>query len=420
MDHGNFTAPKRSRRFVASLAFAFACSVAMFGACRDAMPPSRSNTVMQAIGDDSLASHARLSDAVEFSISAAIAAGKCTGTVGSSCTVTYTAIPADWQCFTNLPGHCTPSGGFTSKTGQLPNGSGDFPAPQWATVTLTMSRPVWGVVVRAGMGAVKCSGTLPTVAAYNGQNVLVSFDTVLLQFPDDCGSDDITGWTVDSVEYTGAVKKLVITTPSPGEWTHPSGIEAYAKVFHTQEFYELPPPTDTCLTGDPLLDTPRMRSLLRTLRDSSNWNDPVKTNRKERGGYLFQLPSGDLLEKTFFSAADEWCATPNIPTPPESGSVYLAGAHLHPFRGCSPLEATPTGVCANKNRPANRAYDPRPSNDDITRLRGDSTALGYPLHMYVVDKDSIYAVPPGTTVRNRRQKVVGYPIISPVNGCSLL
>ena len=182
--------PKHVRKhFIRLLTVVLACAVTMVVACRDAVPPTSKHITRRLLSDSALQT-ARLAQSVEFSIGAAIAAGKCTGQISANCTVTYSAFPADWHCATDLPFQCHPNGGFTSVTGTQPNGSGDYPAPQQATITLTLSRPVWGIVVRGGMGAVKCSGTMPTVTAYNGKDSLVSVDTFSFEFPDDCGSDD--------------------------------------------------------------------------------------------------------------------------------------------------------------------------------------------------------------------------------------
>ena len=69
----------------------------------------------------------------------------------------------------------------------------------------------------------------------------------------------------------------------------------------------------------------------------------------------------------------------------------------------------PTG-CLTGNPPPPRIYDGRPSGDhgDLGRVRNDSTAIGYALRGYVMDKDSIYAIPPGTTAQNRMTRVTGY------------
>ena len=392
--------------------FGFLLAATMIVACRDALTstveqPSASRPGM----GDSASAQAALEDIIELSITSAIAAGKCTGTVSGTCTVTYTAAPADWHCGTDLPGHCNPSGFWQSITGQQPT-NGHYPGPQTATITLVLSKPVWGIVLRGRLGAFLCTGTIPTVSAYNGNDSLVYVDTMIPEIAWDCGGDQIGGALLDTIEYSGAVKKLVITAPSPWTWLVDEQ-DAWAKLFYSQEYYQLPP-GDTCLTGDALLDTPEMRKLLRSLRDSSNWDDTVKSNRRERGGYLFQLPSGDLKGVPFFSTTDKWCTAAVIPTPP-TGATYLAGAHTHPFTG---LEVMPSTACLTI-RPGG-LYDPRPSGGDIGRLRSDSTTLGYPLRSYVVDKDSIYAMPPGTTRENRTQKVVGYPIVNPVTGCHLL
>jgi hypothetical protein len=89
--------------------------------------------------------------------------------------------------------------------------------------------------------------------------------------------------------------------------------------------------------------------------------------------------------------------------------------HTHPFVG---LDTMPPSGCLQSKPP--RIYDPRPSNADLGRVRNDSSALGYPIRGYVVDKDSIYAIPPGTTIANRRTKVRGYALTDSVSGCKRL
>jgi hypothetical protein len=367
-------------------------------------------------------------ESFELSIAQALAAGKCTGFISGTCTVTYAAVPADWHCDHGGEdiGKCAPSNTWTSITGTQPDPSTDnYPAPQRANIALTFTQPVFAVVVRM-QGAFKCSGTLPTVTARNGVNDVLSSHTITISQPD-CGADDVAGHGVDTVPpgqlvsdtlvFRGAVKKLDITGLSPWNWEIPvPGSDpqiGYAKAFWSVEFYQVAP-GDTCLTGDDLLDTPLMREMLRKLRDDSNWDDSVKTNRKERGGYLFQLKSGDLQAIPFYSTSDDWCTTPIIPTAPDSAR-FLAIMHTHPFVG---LDTMPPSGCLQSKPP--RIYDPRPSNADFGRVRNDSSALGYPIRGYVVDKDSIYAIPPGTTIANRRTKVRGYALTDSVSGCKRL
>jgi hypothetical protein len=369
---------------------------------------------------------------LEISFQQPVFAGpNCGGIIDSVFRVTYTAAPADWQCASDLPGKCRPIVGWTSITGTQPNSTDDFPAPQMANITITFDSTVWVVFVKMH-GAVKCPtpsfpAELPVVTARNGVDSIIGIDTVTLYPPEDCGSDEIGGNALDSLPkdtvqvfadtffFRGAIRKLEITGVNPWQW-QVEGLDAYAKLFWNVAFNELPP-GDTCLTGDRLLDTKVMRAFLRRLRDSSNWNDTVKINRRERGGHMYRLPSGDLMLKTAFTANDEWCASQN-PTgliPP--GGRMLATVHTHPF---SPNDTLPLTACSYPNPPFGQPMAGHPSPEDLRRLRQDSAFVGYPIRGYVMDKDSIYVIPPGTTAANMVTRVIAYPQTDPATSCSRL
>jgi len=108
--------------------------------------------------------------------------------------------------------------------------SGDYPAPQTSSVTLTFSRPVTQLALRA-YGAANCAGLFPNVVAKDSVGNVIYTGALADEFSD-CGADQISGFLMDSVEVTTPIKSLVVGPPSPWTWIH-ADLTAYAKLFYT-------------------------------------------------------------------------------------------------------------------------------------------------------------------------------------------
>jgi hypothetical protein len=170
-----------------------------------------------------------------------------------------------------------------------------------------------------------------------------------------------------------------------------------------------------CATGDSILDSDAARALLKVAWDSSNAFDPIKLNRRERGGYLFRDALGNLVYKTYFSTSDGPCKSNVTPTGTLPGP-FVAGFHTHPFSGDtlgSGMGEETTGICSTAVPGLKKFYDATslggPSSADFNRATSDS------LPHYLMDKDNIYYFPPGTTPANWKTRVKKYPRTAP--GC---
>ncbi len=164
-----------------------------------------------------------------------------------------------------------------------------------------------------------------------------------------------------------------------------------------------------CPTGDSILDSEAMRNLLKMAWDSSNAFDPVKLNRRERGGFVIRNASGNLTFRTSFAPSDGPCKSANALPPGVSPGSVVAEAHSHPFSGdtlgTGRGEET-TGICSTAVAGTHKYYDATtlggPSEPDFNRGTDDNVP------MYVIDKDNIYSFSSGDDrkeLENQAQEV---------------
>jgi len=176
-------------------------------------------------------------------------------------------------------------------------------------------------------------------------------------------------------------------------------------------------------TRDTILDHPLVRKLLRQAWDSSHYTDPITSNRRERGGYVWRLPDGTYQVNIYAASGDTPCTTARTPPSPFPG-VPIAAFHVHPFKH---LEILPSNCpIQNRNPALSYGYDALkyggPSGDDFGRLKGDNdyfnSLIGAPpFQGYVMDDKNIYRFPPTTTTSNWKTNVVTYPRNDAVHGC---
>lgn len=143
----------------------------------------------------------------------------------------------------------------------------------------------------------------------------------------------------------------------------------------------------------------------------SSYADSAAMKRRERAGFVWQLPDGTVQVNVYQSSSDTPCSSANLPTPPFPG-VPIAEFHTHPFRHG---DITPSN-CPDHQPGLTYSYDAKkyggPSRSDFSRLSGDTayfrTYGAPPFNGYVLDKDNIYEFPPTTTTSNWKTKVVKY------------
>jgi hypothetical protein len=123
-----------------------------------------------------------------------------------------------WPADPGSPGYCPIVVTFTpaSYQGHI-DGLGD----QSDAVTIDFSGPVWGLTIEPS-GALLCppSGTLSPIQVYDSTGVLAASESFKLVDPIngwECGTDNVSN-QVDTVAFKGAVKRVVITAPSPASW----------------------------------------------------------------------------------------------------------------------------------------------------------------------------------------------------------
>lgn len=168
-----------------------------------------------------------------------------------------------------------------------------------------------------------------------------------------------------------------------------------------------------CLTGDSLLDEWAVRQGLKMSWDSTNVNDPVLANRRERGGFILARTGGELSFVPDFDPTDKPCRADLIPNF-APGDSLVAEMHMHPFH---PWEETTTlhtaGICGDTLPPGGHTYHkPGPSAADVRRVMDDNT------NSIVMDTDSIFLVPKGSDTANYMSTTKRYPRFDAAQGCT--
>jgi hypothetical protein len=171
-----------------------------------------------------------------------------------------------------------------------------------------------------------------------------------------------------------------------------------------------PPPSDTCQTGDPALDSPGVQKGLKDLWTRSNPDAP-QSQRLEQGGWIVQESDGSYRMAPFSSSVQGPCSiNGNMNAPP--GAV--AWVHTHPFtRGevqtiCgaikTPDPSAPGGfrdAVGPNGQPIYPVYDNKPSFPDrelMSDINNLHAQLGHSLLSGVIidaDQTTIYTENPG-------------------------
>lgn len=332
--------------------------------------------------------HARLLAQV---MAAASDTARCS-TLNGDCTVTVTESPASYQ---------SPS--------------------QTSPITATFSKPVYKLIV-FGSGAFQCSGTYGTVTVYNrgingiGQAQVEQRDFILYD-PSDCGYDNVAGSDVDTLQFPGGIAKVVIDPPQPWEFPVPTSdttppATGHVWINYFYSFYQQRPATAPCPTGDELLDQQEMRAFLAEAWDSSHFSY-APGNRRETPGFLFEDSTGNLVYRLYQDLMNDTpCRSAGTPVGPLPG-IPIAEGHTHPF---APKDTLPPSCYKQPLNPGQfRQYDIKKyggaSDSDLVRMRDDS------LPFYILDRDTIYAYPVGTTRKNAKSVVKRYPRVDAQTGC---
>jgi len=147
-------------------------------------------------------------------------------------------------------------------------------------------------------------------------------------------------------------------------------------------------------------------------KTSSNAND-IAFNRRETRGWLYEDSAGSVVNGVYpdreaiypDTLMDTPCSSVGVPTGGLPG-VPLAEGHTHPFH---PGDTLPPNCPQVQNlKPGQFAiYDVKKyggaSGPDIKQAQSDS------LPFYIVDRDTIYAYPLGTTLKNAKSVGKRYP-----------
>ncbi len=211
---------------------------------------------------------------------------------------------------------------------------GNFTGP----VTLTFSQPVYSLIIEA-YGAFSCSSTdFGQTTAYNSAGEPVDVSTfVIFDREGDCGDDDVGGLRMDTVRFTGPVKSVTITAPTPTVWQLPPpyvDLTGRLTAIYNVIIYESPCPP----VGELVLDDPAVRAaLLQALTASRPTEDGV--NRREHGGYVYLRDDGTpfLVEET--QAGFSECRS-NLLMPSQvpglAGAHFIGYWHTHPNKDFEP------------------------------------------------------------------------------------
>jgi len=300
--------------------------------------------------------------------------------------VTYTAVPGNYFCDS---AGCGDWGGLE----------------QHDPITGTFSKPIYRLIVEM-LGRFQCSGQYGSVKVFNRRGTQVEDSSFILEYPDDCGDDNITGFAIDTIQFSGGISQIIINPPQP--WSFSVGDQTgFVGVGFDLYFDEVRPPTvDSCLTGDELLDQQETRDMLRAAWDSAFANGPPN-NRRELRLWLFEDSTGALVWGAYRDPSrDTPCAS--FGTPITLLGVPIASSHPHPF---APGDTLPPSCGFSSLRKYDIGKYGGASGPDIMSIQNDS------LPMYILDKNSVYMYPVGTTKKNARSKVRVYPRVDPVTGC---
>lgn len=156
-----------------------------------------------------------------------------------------------------------------------------------------------------------------------------------------------------------------------------------------------PPPADTCLTGDPALDSPAVQQGFKDLWLRSNPDAP-QAQRLEQGGWIIQGADGSFRVSPFTPSSQGPCSINGNMHSPQGA---IAWVHTHPFRAgerqtiCGALKEydAATGrwrdLIGPDGQPVYPVYDNRPSWPDhelMQDINSTRSQLGQPLLAGVV------------------------------------
>lgn len=144
--------------------------------------------------------------------------------------------------------------------------------------------------------------------------------------------------------------------------------------------------TDTCYTGDPIVDTPTVQDGFNAIWTLSNY-DPSgsQETRREQGGWILKDGQGYRFEQF----PSTWNRTPcSIDFPPNltppSGAV--GWVHTHPYRNGERMTECRQELPGGIQVAFTYRNDPSFDDDEITKAW---RAMGYDIKGYVIDADQI-------------------------------
>ena len=147
--------------------------------------------------------------------------------------------------------------------------------------------------------------------------------------------------------------------------------------------------TDTCYTGDAIIDDPEVFGVFDRLWTQSNYGPEVPhSERREQGGWIVGDGSGGFA---FIEFPSEWDHTPcsigfpELVTPPPN---LVGWVHTHPYRdGELLVECEGTRLPDGTEIPFTYRGDPSHDDDATTRALRQSIAPG--IKGYIIDADHI-------------------------------
>jgi hypothetical protein len=140
-------------------------------------------------------------------------------------------------------------------------------------------------------------------------------------------------------------------------------------------------PSDTCNTGDAIIDDPEVSKGLRDLWSRSN-PDANLYQRRETAGWIVQTAAGYSIVPITTTSTSFGCAD-LVVQPPTNGTV-VAFVHTHPYQiGETIVDCEMTNV---------QYYSGGPSDEDriASKVLGNVFGLPDPLPGYFIDKDGYY------------------------------
>jgi hypothetical protein len=160
-------------------------------------------------------------------------------------------------------------------------------------------------------------------------------------------------------------------------------------------------PTDTCNTGDAVVDDPQVSDGLQDLWAQSN-PDANLAQRAEKAGWIVEYPAGQFSVVQWSGGTESFgCGDYTSLTVPSQGTV-VGFVHTHPYQVDETiLDCKMTNV---------QDYTGAPSEEDriASKILGNFLGRSDPLPGYIIDKDGYYRFQGSTYTATPRLPRCGY------------